>query len=92
MLIVKFLRSLFGYVLFTGHGGFPERFLNLCVKYHIPLWDLQSHGESFSGKTSARAYKRIRPVAYRSGVRVRIAEKHGLPFFSARNKKRVGLC
>lgn len=91
MLIVKLLRSLFGYVLFTGHGGFPERFLNLCVKYHIPLWDLQSHGEYFSGKTSARAYKRIRPVAYRSGVRVRIAEKHGLPFFSARNKKRVGL-
>lgn len=91
MLIVRMLRYIFGYVLFTGHGGFPERFLNLCVKYHIPLWDLESHGESFSGKTSVGAYKRIRPVAYRSGVRVRISEKHGLPFFSARNKKRVGL-
>lgn len=91
MLIVKLLRSLFGYVLFTGHGGFPERFLNLCVKYHIPLWDLQSHGEYLTGKTSARAYRRIRPAAYRSGVRVRISQKCGLPFFSARNKKRVGL-
>lgn len=91
MLIVKLLRSLFGYVLFTGRGGFPERFLNLCVKYHIPLWDLQSHGEYFTGKTTARAYRHIRPVAYRSGVRVRISQKCGLPFFSAQNKKRVGL-
>lgn len=80
-----------GYVVFIGRGGFPERFLNLCVKYHIPLWDLQSHGEYFTGKTTARAYKHIRPVAFRSGVRVQISEKCGLPFFSSRNKKRVGL-
>lgn len=91
MLIVKLLRNLMGYVLFTGHGGFPERFLNLCVKYHIPLWDLQNQGETFTGKTTVHGYKRIRPVAYRSGVRVRILERHGLPFFSVRNKKRVGL-
>lgn len=91
MLIVKLLRSLMGYVIFTGRGGFPERFLNLCVKYHIPLWDLQNQGDFFTGKTTVRAYKRIRPAAHRSGVRVQIAEKRGFPFFSARNKKRVGL-
>lgn len=91
MLIVKLIRSLFGYVVFTGTGGFPERFLNLCVRYHIPLWDLQSTGTQFTGKTSVRAYKHIRPAAFRSGVRLRIVEKCGLPFFSARNRKRIGL-
>lgn len=91
MLIVKLLRNIMGYVVFVGRGGFPERFLNLCMKYHIPLWDLQSHGDYFTGKTTVRAYKHIRPAAFRSGVRVRISEKCGVPFFSSRNKKRVGL-
>lgn len=91
MLIVKLLRNIMGYVVFVGRGGFPERFLNLCVKFHIPLWDLQSHGDYFTGKTTVRAYKHIRPAAFRSGVQVRISEKCGVPFFSSRNKKRVGL-
>ncbi len=91
MLIVKLIRSMLGYVIFTGTGGFPERFINLCVKFHVPLWDLQNHGGSFQGKTTIRGYKNIRPVAHRSGVRLRILEKRGLPFLTAKNKKRVGL-
>lgn len=91
MLIVQLIRSLLGYVEFTGTGGFPERFLNLCVKYRIPLWDLRNHGDSFTGKTTIRGYKGIRPAAHRSGVRLRIRARRGLPFLTAKNKKRVGL-
>ena len=91
MLIVQLIRSLLGYVEFTGTGGFPERFLNLCVKYRIPLWDLKNHGDSFTGKTTIHGYKSIRPAAHRSGVRLRIDTRRGLPFLTAKNKKRVGL-
>lgn len=91
MLIVKLIRFFLGYVVFTGAGGFPERFINLCVKYRIPLWDLKNHGESFEGKTTIRGYKRIRPAAFRSGVKLQIREKRGLPFLTAQNKKRMGL-
>lgn len=91
MLIIKLIRSILGYVVFTGTGGFPERFINLCVKFRVPLWDLQNHGCSFQGKTTIRGYKNIRPAAHRSGVRLRILEKRGLPFLTAKNKKRVGL-
>ena len=91
MLIVKLIRFFLGYVVFTGTGGFPERFINLCVKYKIPLWDLKNHGEYFEGKTTIRGYKHIRPAAFRAGVRLKIREKCGLPFLTAKNKKRMGL-
>lgn len=91
MLIVKLIRFCLGYVLFTGTGGFPERFINLCVKYKIPLWDLKNHGECFEGKTTIRGYKHIRPAAFRAGVALKIREKCGLPFLTAKNKKRMGL-
>lgn len=91
MLIVKLIRFFLGYVIFTGTGGFPERFINLCVKYKIPLWDLKNHGEYFEGKTTIRGYKHIRPAAFRAGVKLQIREKCGLPFLTAKNKKRMGL-
>ncbi len=91
MLIVKLIRSFLGYVVFTGTGGFPERFINLCVKYRIPLWDLKNHGDTFEGKTTIHGYKHIRPAAFRAGVRLRISEKRGLPFLTAQNRKRMGL-
>ena len=72
MFIVVLVRWLLGYVSFAGEGGFPERFINLCVKAHIPLWDLSRADEQLTGKTTIRGYKHIRPIVHRSGVRVHI--------------------
>lgn len=91
MFILKWVRFVLGYVLFTATGGFPERFINLCTKNHIPLWDLKHLGDTVEGKTTVSGYKRIRTAAHRSGVRVRISKKCGLPFLRERNKKRAGL-
>ena len=91
MFILKFVRFVLGYVLFTATGGFPERFINLCTQHNIPLWDLKHLGDTVEGKTTVSGYKRIRPAARRSGVRVRISKKCGLPFLRERNKKHAGL-
>lgn len=91
MFIVKLIRSLLGYVVFAATGGFPERFINLCVKDKIPLWDLRNHGDVLEGKTTISGYKRIRRAVHRSGVRMRIREKRGFPFLTAQNRRRVGL-
>ena len=91
MFIVVLVRWLLGYVSFAGEGGFPERFINLCVKAHIPLWYLSRADEQLTGKTTIRGYKHIRPIVRRSGVRVHITGKRGLPFWSARHRRRAGL-
>lgn len=91
MLLLRFLRFVFGYVGFTAQGGFPERFINLCRHNKIILWELKSRNGVISACVDREGYKKIRPVARKSGMRVRIRRKYGLPFFLARHSRRVGV-
>lgn len=91
MLVLRFLRFIFGYVGFTARGGFPERFINLCRHNKIILWELKSRDGVISACVDRAGYKKIRPVARKSGMRVRISRKYGLPFFLARHSRRVGV-
>lgn len=91
MLVLNFLRFITGYVCFTAKGGFPERFLNLCRMRGIILWDLRSIDGIIHARTDRSGYRRIRSVAKKSGMKVRIAKKCGLPFFLNRHSHRAGL-
>lgn len=91
MLLVRFLRFLTGYVIFGGSGGFPERFFNLCSANGITVWDAKVTNGCLTAKTDIRGYKRIRLCARRSGMRIRIKEKRGMPFLLKPYKKRKGL-
>ncbi len=91
MLVLNFIRFVMGYVCFTAYGGFPERFLNLCRMRGIILWDLRSIDGVIHAKTDRSGYRRIRAVARKSGMKVRISQKCGLPFFLNRHSKRAGL-
>ena len=91
MLFIRLLRFLRGSVRFAASGGFPERFINLCAHYRIILWDVRNHKGVLYAETGVRDYKRIRPAAHKSGMRLRAQEKHGLPFFLRRHRRRIGL-
>lgn len=91
MLVLKFIRFITGYVCFTARGGFSERFLNLCRMRGIFLWDLRSIDGVIHARTDRSGYRRIRSVAKKSGMRVRISRKCGLPFFLNRHSRRAGL-
>ena len=91
MLFVNFVRFVLGYIRFTAKGGFPERFLNLCRLNKIILWDLKNKNGIISACTDRTGYKKIRSVARKSGMKVRMKKKHGLPFFLNSHKRRVGI-
>ena len=91
MLFIRFFHFLTGYVVFIAAGGFPERFVNLCADMGIPVWDLRPQEGRLCGRTTGSAYLRLRTAARRAGMRLRILEKRGLPFFLRRNRKRVGV-
>lgn len=91
MLVLRLLRYIFGYVRFTASGGFPERFINLCEHNKIMLWDIRAVGGELLGCTDTSSYKRMRFAARRSGMRLKIKEKCGLPFFLDRHSRRVGV-
>lgn len=91
MLVLRFFRFLFGYVEFTAVGGFAERFLNLCRINRINLWNLKSKNSVITACTDSSGYKKIRASAKKSGMKVRIKRKHGLPFFLNRYSHRAGI-
>lgn len=91
MLILRLFRFIRGYVAFSASQGFPERFVNLCRRFGIPLWDLKSREGGLTACTDCASYKKIRSVARRSGMKTRIVSKHGLGFLVNRYNRRIGL-
>ncbi len=91
MFIIQIIRYLFGYINFRAFGGFSDRFLNLCTRDGIPLWNIKNIKGNISASTTIDGYLSIRHPARKSGMKVMALEKKGLIFFFKRNKIRVGI-
>lgn len=91
MFIDKTVELIKGYVEIEATGGFPERFINLCSHNKINIQDVKMCDNKMSAVTDIKSYYKIRMVAKKSGMKVHIIKKHGLPFWMQRNRKRVGI-
>jgi len=91
MLIIELIRYFFGYINFRASGGFADRFLNLCTKDGIPLWNIKNVNGNISASTTIDGYLSIRRPAKKSGMRVVHTEKKGLIFLLKKYKRRIGL-
>lgn len=85
------LARLLGQVVFRAEGPFPERFLNACRKENVPLQRVRRLPEGLSAEIPAGHFKALRLPAYRSRMRVRVAQKRGAGFVRHRYRKRWGL-
>ena len=77
-----------GYGLVRLRGGEPERFLNLCRSRGIELWDLQITEEGCQGLMTVPGILASRELQKKSGIRLRVLKRFGLPFFLRKNRKR----
>ena len=78
-----------GYVIILVEGYFIEKFFNICTHRQILLWDIKRQRDSIvTMRVSIKGFKLLRPVARKTGCRVRILRKRGLPFLSNRYRKR----
>lgn len=78
-----------GYVIIIVEGYFLEKFVNICTRRQIFLWDLKKRKNStMSMKLSIKGFKMLRPIAKKTGCRVRIMRKRGVPFVLYRYKRR----
>lgn len=85
----KFLPLLKGIVKIRICNGQSERFFNLCMARGMALWDLTEDSDgSFSCLLSVEDFFRLGPVRRKTKVHIHILEKHGLPFFFVKNRKR----
>ena len=91
MLFVTTLRFSRGYVCFEAVGAATERFYDMAIREGIHLWDLHRDGMTLRANVAVRDYRRLRRAARRTGTRLKIAKRHGAPFWAHRYRKRVGL-
>ena len=78
-----------GIVRIRVQGEQTERFLNLCKARKIKISSLDRTGEqSLEGDFGIQDFLRLSPIRRKTGVKIHILEKHGLPFFFYRSKKR----
>lgn len=80
-----------GYLRILVAGFFSERFLNLCSANEMDVWELEPVKDGVLCCMTLPAFRRIRPLARKAKVRVRIVERFGFPFFLYRNRKRKGM-
>lgn len=91
MKLIYILRLIRGFVAFEIKGGFTERFINLCAAKHISIWDVSIQDDTLQACILVKNYRKLRSVAKKSGCKLTITEKDGLPFYLHKNKKRVGI-
>ncbi len=78
-----------GYVIIFVEGYFLEKFVNICTRRQVFLWDVKKRKNSaMSMKVSIKGFRMLRPIAKKTGCRVRIMEKRGFPFVLYRYKRR----
>lgn len=92
MLFVELFRYSRGWVRFRASGNFPERFLNLAARQAIATWNTRRMDNcTLSSCTAASNYRKLRPIAKKTGVRLHIIERGGFPFVRNRYRRRTGL-
>ncbi|MGN0526091.1 MAG: sporulation protein YqfD [Acutalibacteraceae bacterium] len=89
--MLRLIRWLKGYVIFTATGGFSERFLNLCKVHGVNLWNVKFDGENVSAVTTAGDFSRIDIPLENSGMTVENVKKCGLKVFLNQHKWRSGV-
>lgn len=82
--MIQIIRYIKGYLAIRVFGFSPERFMNLCSHHNIFLWDVENHGDYYAMKISLKGFYRLRGITRKTGTRVVITKRYGLPFLSTR--------
>ena len=88
--MIKLLKDIKGYVRIRVNGFAAERFMNLCGNRGILLWEIVKCGDDYCMNMYLKSFWTIRPIAKKTGAKVAVLERYGLPFFLPKMWKRKG--
>lgn len=86
--MIELLKYLKGYLRIRVWGFSPERFMNLCSNKGILLWDITREGDVYYMCINLKSFWALRPIVKKTGTRVAVLERYGLPFFLPKLLKR----
>ncbi|MCM1535996.1 MAG: sporulation protein YqfD [Clostridium sp.] len=79
--MIAIFRYLRGYLRIKVWGFSAERFMNLCGNRDILLWEIKRDGDVYYMNIGLRSFYKLRPIVKKTGTRVVILQRYGLPFF-----------
>lgn len=89
MLLIKLMNFFKGYVNIVLDGYFTERFINICIRRNILIWDIKRLGANrINAKVSINGFKELRPIAKKTKTHVTVIGRYGFPFVSHKYRKR----
>lgn len=91
MAVLTDSRLIRGWVTFEGESDTAEPLLSRTARAGIPLWNTRTRGYRVRSCCYAADYPRLRHAMRHSGMRLRIQQRHGLPFLLRRCRGRYGL-
>lgn len=96
IILHSYFRSFRGYLRIRIKGYGVTRFINICSKRGIKLWDVEKDNEEYRLCMTVPDFRKIPDIVRKTGVKAAIVSKHGLPFFFAKMSYRkcfvIGAC
>lgn len=87
-MILKVIRYIKGYLRIRITGYSTERFLNACRHKGIFLWGLKPVSGAYEMNITVKEFRQLKPMIRKTGTRVLIVKRTGLPFFLYKYRKR----
>lgn len=89
MFIKIILSFLLGFVKISVEGYYIERFINICKNKKITIWNLKrSSNIELMLNVRINEFREVCKIAKKTGCKLKIKNKRGLPFLLHRYKKR----
>lgn len=86
--MIQLLKYIRGYLRIRVSGFSPERFMNLCSNKGILLSNIVREGDVYYMNINLKGFWALRPIVRKTGTRVAVLERYGLPFFLPKLLKR----
>lgn len=89
MLIKILLSYIYGYIRVSIEGYYIERFINICKKRNITIWNLKRNKNTMLFfNVRIKEFKEVCKIVKQLNCKLKIRSKKGLPFLMYKYKKR----
>ena len=84
----KFFKFLYGYVIIKVYGKGAERFINICLRRNIDVWNIKPFDDGIEMCIYIKDFFHIRQVRKKSNVKIKISQRRGIKHLMRLYRKR----
>ena len=85
----SWIRFVKGFLVIKVDGDYMERFFNMCRMHGIDLWEIKKEQDICICEAYASDFLKMPPLLRKTGTKVQVVKKRGMPFYVQFIKKRI---